>query len=574
MADALAGVVEFVAPAATAIRRAADVSPGELADGIRRAGRTAADMRAAAAAIREFQDAETAAAAVRAMNAAAFHDATAEATERAVVKALGEGRPPLRLDHVARLFDALAAELDHGRPEAVAVTVERERDKEGGDALRVRRWKRPEGVPEDAALLHADGTGDHAAAEASFGPLRLAYHPVERRAHVIYVDGHSFGKAALTGELAGAPLYGRQAQDAARLREDVRAVVARYPGCAVLTYKGARGENALDLDGLDCVPGHLNNIRGKNEWKGCETAVIAGRILPPMGAVEDRARALAAAKGEPFTSLRNPDGTWPAWPEEARALRMRDGTGHPVRVKVHPDPNGDVVLRQMRDAEAAQAIDRLRLIHCAKPKTVILMGDALPDATVDVVVPWKDFRRGGTRPELALRASGFLPLSARQAVEAHPEIWTGLATAQRDLDAIRNAFHFLCSNSTYVLERISEGCRVHYRPLNRKGKRGPKPSLHEALVTGPAELARRKVEGIVGPLAEFEVVEVFAPTPAEREVADDDAERMGMAEHLGGLRPGEARRIARGETLPEPPETSPPPEAPSVVPLRRTGTGP
>jgi hypothetical protein len=61
------------------------------------------------------------------------------------------------------------------------------------------------------------------------------------------------------------------------------------------------------------------------------------------------------------------------YPYRLRSYTMRDGSRREARVRVHPDRRVQAVVEQTREAEMVQAIDRLRLIHTAREKTVFIL---------------------------------------------------------------------------------------------------------------------------------------------------------------------------------------------------------
>jgi hypothetical protein len=71
------------------------------------------------------------------------------------------------------------------------------------------------------------------------------------------------------------------------------------------------------------------------------------------------------------------------YPTRTRRYLFRDGTTKPVNVSVHPDPRVQAVVEQGREAEMVQAIDRLRLIHNEKRKTVFILCNIPLDLPVD-----------------------------------------------------------------------------------------------------------------------------------------------------------------------------------------------
>jgi hypothetical protein len=67
-----------------------------------------------------------------------------------------------------------------------------------------------------------------------------------------------------------------------------------------------------------------------------------------------------------------------------------DGRIKSGSVSVHPDPRVQAVVEQPREAEMLQAIDRLRLIHTEKRKTVYILCSVPLDIPVDELVTWNN----------------------------------------------------------------------------------------------------------------------------------------------------------------------------------------
>src|ERR1700724_3694091 len=57
----------------------------------------------------------------------------------------------------------------------------------------------------------------------------------------------------------------------------------------------------------------------------------------------------------------------------ACATTHRDGSQPQVAVRIHPDWRVQAVVEQTREAEMIQAIDRLRVIHSEREKTVYIL---------------------------------------------------------------------------------------------------------------------------------------------------------------------------------------------------------
>jgi hypothetical protein len=106
---------------------------------------------------------------------------------------------------------------------------------------------------------------------------------------------------------------------------------------------------------------------------------------------------------------------------------MRDGGRRQVRVRVHPDRRVQAVVEQVREAEMVQAIDRLRLIHSARKKTVLILCNIPLDIPVDELVTWRELTGDG-RLLKALETcdeNGWeaLPLAAKELTRLFPDLW-------------------------------------------------------------------------------------------------------------------------------------------------------
>jgi len=251
-------------------------------------------------------------------------------------------------------------------------------------------------------LLALDGTANLELNRRIFGRrLREVRIAVERNAEVIQVRGKAFGTSTITGCMPnGDPREGAPAARAARLRAELAEVAAGCPDASKLVVTTLRAEESVTAALAD-VPGvaiaHFNDLRGVNTYKDRRAGLIIGREEPKAAKIEHMAGAYAATDPEPLKRTGH-------YVDATRGRRMRDGTGEAETVKVHPDPRCQAVLEQIREAELAQAVDRLRLIFNAEPKRVYLLTSIPVDVTVDRSARWAELARGGTRLDLALAA--------------------------------------------------------------------------------------------------------------------------------------------------------------------------
>lgn len=295
-------------------------------------------------------------------------------------------------------------------------------------------------------LLVLDGTAN-AEILKEFVPS-LATVPeirVQRNARFIQVSNTTFYKGRLTRRTPGA--NGKlKRKPTARLLEVAEFIekTARKGKTLVVTNKPVRcaltGEDehaslpiSAKYRGADIA--HFGNIRGSNDFEGHEIAIILGRDEPTVAAAEQRAMAIWYDTKEPVRRI-TPDfrGHF-NYRTRTRRYRLSNGTTKPVNVAVHPDPRVQAVVEQSREAEMIQAIDRLRLIHNEKRKTVYILCSIPLDIPVDELVTWKqligDRRLSDALAECDERGWDALPLAAKQLSRLFPALWATKKAAER-----------------------------------------------------------------------------------------------------------------------------------------------
>jgi hypothetical protein len=325
---------------------------------------------------------------------------------------------------VAQLYRALARELDLERDQAhgiefktVPIRVQQ------GEGL-VTEWqerifihfvRRPVISP-DAGLLLLDADADIEINRRLFGErLEAVDIRVRRKAEVIQAISTKLSKRRL---LLGTP-------DATRVLGQIRALADREAGedrrVLIVTYKRVRclltGEDPDEDLGLHGLCGrtaviHFGALRGIDAFRDYDTVIVAGRQQLPPHAVEATARALFATDPEPLHLLVTNDAGNGTWSTEARGYTMKNGSQVGVEIERHPDDRVQRVLELTREAETAQAIDRLRLIHRATTARVILLSNLPVDVEVDRLVTWRELMRGPSRLEQAASRGPAVPLSA------------------------------------------------------------------------------------------------------------------------------------------------------------------
>lgn len=578
-ADAAAANLQFIQPVRVALRDGFRDNPDRPYTILQERGLTIETVQEAIAGLQFFEEKELerrVAAAISEWKFAEIAGGKGKSLEAAIEAAI-ESQDAKQTAKVKALFSAVAKDLAKGHDAPTAAW-------RGWYKGKRRDWISTADLQQlhfskDTPLLHMDGTADPELTRLIFGDMTHHHFPVERRAAVTQVTGHSFSIGQLTGtNRAGKPLSGKTLGEAAALRRQIIDLVARQP--SPLTVASARVEAALVEDGISGETAHYQALRGRNDWEECETIIAAGPEIKPPFAVEAIARAYAANDPDaaPFQSIGESK-----WPKEARALRMADNTtSHMIEVVCHPDPWAERVLRQMVDAEILQALDRIRLIHNADPKRVIVLAPVVLDLTVNEVVPWSEMKAGGDRVERARDSAGVLPLSKHAACKLLPDLWKSSGTAQRDVSVVDELVKSLMDqnpNNILLFGKWSvKSARLcEYQETLKPGQK--RARRHRALIWADTpEDARSKLEALTGPLREFsEVLGWIEARDAAQDELDALQERAAIAEFEGGETRSDAERIAQGK-MPRPkrqePTQAPTPEF-AVPELHRiTGTGP
>jgi hypothetical protein len=96
------------------------------------------------------------------------------------------------------------------------------------------------------------------------------------------------------------------------------------------------------------------------------------------------------------------------------------------------------VVEQIREAEMIQAIDRLRLVHNEKRKTVYILCNIPLDFPVDELVTWNqltgDRLLSDALAECEERGWDALPLAAKELCRLFPALWATSKAAERWLE--------------------------------------------------------------------------------------------------------------------------------------------
>jgi hypothetical protein len=364
--------------------------------------------------------------------------ATPNTSDATVRKAVTSATSLIR---VSRILERLADELASGRPGAAYSLLA---DEDGLIAQGRRPWPFHE-----RRLLVLDGTANAEILRQFVPSLSTAPEiRVQRNARVVQVTNATFYRGSLLKRTA-TPDGKSKCEPKPRLLEvgefiartalnRKTLVVTNKPARCALTGEDEHGTLPISAQYRGADIAHFGNIRGSNEFKEHEIAIILGRDEPTVAAAEQRAMAIWYDTKEPIGRITPDINGRINYRKRTRRYLMRDGSTKLVNASVHPDPRVQAVVEQAREAEMVQAIDRLRLIHNEKRKTVYILCSIPLDIPVDELVTWKqltgDRRLSDALAECDERGCDALPLAARQLHRLFPKLWATKKAAERWLE--------------------------------------------------------------------------------------------------------------------------------------------
>ena len=263
----------------------------------------------------------------------------------------------------------------------------------------------------------------------------------------------------------------------------------------MISYKDAI-DKLRALDSAPNKPGpvefaHFGNLRGKDVYKDSDMCVLVGRPQPAVHDLENMAAALwwDSDKRLELTGelIERPAG-----------YRMRDGSKQGTWVSTHPDPLVQSLMELTREAEIAQAMDRLRLIHGGDGKRVLILCSLPADTPVDELFSYNDvLKRAKIRSMIDRYPKGVVPLTPSWVVERHPDLYADLNAAKQALKRFKDQFMHAGYSNRKKLYRF-----VSYRVQGERG--GHKTALADlklknSMVTRELQRLHKKPVKLVDP---------------------------------------------------------------------------
>jgi hypothetical protein len=407
--------------------------------------------------------------------------------------------PPLV--RLSRVLERLADELASGREGQAYSLIAAGEDRLIAQGR--RHW------PFDGRLLILDGTANPDILKAFIPGLEVSDEiRVERNAFVVQVTDRTFYRGSLLKSAEACEEADRY--DPERWKEVCGFIerIAQGSRTLVVTNRGVRcqltGEDektALPISTKcgDADVAHFGNIRGSNEFEDHDAVIILGRDEPSVADAERSAMAIWYDTKEPIELIPRDHNGRLNYPRQLRPYITQDGSVTTERVACHPDPRVQAVVEQIREAEMLQAIDRLRLIHSDRRKTVYILCNIPLDIPVDRLVTWEQLipDRRLSRAIAKCDAQGWdaLPLAAKALNAIFPELWDTPKAAQRWLDKSPLERSEGIIRDWGVLEYLPAGQKRWSNALIRDGVADGAAALGRVLGISPELLRVRSGEG-------------------------------------------------------------------------------
>jgi putative DNA primase/helicase len=410
-----------------------------------------------------------------------------------------------------RLWRVSETEIVLDREQAHGIELRRDEPRPGTGERQDRvhiHWRKPVRIAGRPVLV-IDADLDVDLARSFLPHLEAVHLPVERRVTIHQVVDTPATKRRLL----------RVQDEDETVSRDLLNVAAMIEGEAGAGRKTLVVATKAVADRVRGLAGHLPGVdvawfgavRGIDRWKDHDTVIVIGREQPPPQAIEALARAVHFDRPAPLRFL-EPDETGNRiMPNAVRGYRLRDGGEVGAAVAIHPDPDVQRLLEQVRECESAQALDRLRLVHAETPKNVFILSNLVLDVTVDRITTWSDLVADPIR---RMVVAGAVPLSPRDMATAYPQVFPSRYAAEKAVQRRSERVMQTSKTSDISIKIISirECPRFRRSAYRIAGRRGPwQELLYDPDRIDPAEWIAEHI----GPLAELRSI---APEPEPEDV--------------------------------------------------------
>jgi len=179
---------------------------------------------------------------------------------------------------------------------------------------------------------------------------------------------------------------------------------------------------------------HFGSLRGLNDFSDYDNIVIVGRMEPSVKALERQANGLWWDADKPINCVPPNDKGQFFFEKLPKAIHYKGHSPHVIRTSCHPDPRAQVLLEQIREAETAQAIDRLRLVHEQRGARVFILSNIPVDIEVDQLFTWEQY---SLIQQLVDDSDGFIPFN-KDHLHSHAESVDSSGTASNRIKEIKD----------------------------------------------------------------------------------------------------------------------------------------
>lgn len=227
-------------------------------------------------------------------------------------------------------------------------------------------------------ILVIDADADVKIMEKIFPNMKIHYVeiPVRRNAEIFQVDNVLVSSKYNGSQTTERHIRGQSYFDA------MKSIESKLDGkTLIVSMSNVEERIKEEIENIDTE--HFGNIRGLDKYRDYDNLIIYGYFQPPVYTVENEARAL-------FWDEANSDEDFVLNGQmENQSVKYQNRERH-TEVPMHLNPYVNTCLKQHRECEIQQCIDRLRLIHCQEKKKVFILTKLpLPNVEITELMPLK-----------------------------------------------------------------------------------------------------------------------------------------------------------------------------------------
>ena len=277
------------------------------------------------------------------------------------------------------ILEKLAEELDQLSDCQHSIRVHSYKDKSGiakivcNHLLPISRIKDdPQNRRPNPHILVIDADADKEIMQRIFPDMEINFIniPVKRNAEIIQINN-----ALISSEYNGSNTNSERYARGQNYFEAMKSIGKKLDGkTLIVSMSNVEARIKAEIEDIDTE--HFGNIRGQDKYKDYDNIICYGYFQPPVYTIENEARAL-------FWNEANSDEDFILDGQMENQLIKYQGTEKSAEIRMHRNPYVNICLRQHRECEIQQSIDRLRLIHCKEKKKVFIL-TKLPLPNVEI----------------------------------------------------------------------------------------------------------------------------------------------------------------------------------------------